>query len=176
MADNAGDIVIPLHKPKIALLTLGAVVFVVSSVWMWVLASDEKLLTEIICKTVAILGISFFGMGALFGCIKLVDNKPGLIISESGIQDNSSAVSGHFIRWTEIVAIESIRVKQSKFILIFVRNPRKFMDDAKPFKRWWMARNMDVYSTPLSISPVALRCSFEELLKLIRENRRSLAP
>jgi hypothetical protein len=55
----------------------------------------------------------------------------------------------------------------TKFLLIFISNPDKYLDRVSGFKRKLMKGNMKIYGTPLSITSITLKCSFNELEKLI---------
>ncbi len=95
------QIVIPLSRTKIVLLFLGAVAFVLLSVWLWTIADHQTRHNPLYVKAVAIAGASFFGLCAGFAFIKLFDTKPGLIIDSDGIVDNSSGVSAGRVPWQE---------------------------------------------------------------------------
>ncbi len=56
----------------------------------------------------------------------------------------------------------------TKFLLIHVRNPEEYIDKARGgVKAKLMHSNMQMYGTPLSITSNTLKCSFDELERLI---------
>jgi hypothetical protein len=63
----------------------------------------------------AIAAILFFGFGIFYFLRKLIDKKPGLIIDDNGIIDNSSAVSVGLIPWSDIEHISTTNVMKQKF-------------------------------------------------------------
>src|SRR6516164_9557180 len=97
------DVVVPLSKGRIILLLLGAVAFVVASIWMWSIADAQTRFNPLTMKAAAIAGVSFFGMCAIYSSYKLFDTRPGLIIDEQGIEDHSSAVAAGRIPWEDVV-------------------------------------------------------------------------
>jgi len=168
--------IIPLSKTKIVLLTLGSLTFVLASVWMWTLGGTEITMDTLFYKIVSLSGILFFGMTGIYGLTKLFDNKPGLIINQQGLIDNSSAVSGKLIKWSDIEGFEISQIQSTKFILIFVRNPQHYMDQASYLGRFWMKMNYKTYGTPLSISSNSLKCNFDELVVLIEKHLAEFHP
>jgi len=169
MTTDKDEIVIKLSKTKIILLTLGALGFVVTGLWLLTIADIQTRFNPIVVKGASITSIAFFGLCGVYGLIKLFDNKPGLTINQDGLLDNSSAVSGHLIKWTDITSFEIGQVKSTRFLLIFVNNPQDFLDKANSFKRFWMRMNDKMYGTPLSISSNSLQCDFDELVETINE-------
>jgi hypothetical protein len=67
------------------------------------------------------IAIVFFGFVGFLLLKKLIDNTPGLIISENGITDNSSGVPAGFIPWSDIVALAIERI----IFLLFYRSKLK---------------------------------------------------
>lgn len=132
-----------------------------------VFAETLNRLEALIVMIVSFASIGFFGLCGIYGLIKLFDNKPGLIINEQGILDNSSAVSGNLIKWEDITGFEIEQVKSTKFLLIFVKNPEFYLERVNMFKRFWMSSNEKFYGTPLSISSNSLKCNFDELITII---------
>lgn len=82
-------------------------------------------------RFLGIAGIVFFGLAGIYGIIKLFDKKAGLIIDSSGITDNTSAVSIGLIEWSDILGIRTEQIMSTKFLLIDVENPKKYLDKAK---------------------------------------------
>ena len=91
---NSEVIRIPLSKSKMVLLISGAIVLVLASGWLlykvWALG---EIFLLIVAGGISIIGILFFVFLGTQLFLKLFDNQPGLIITEEGIQDNSSGVS-----------------------------------------------------------------------------------
>ena len=94
----------------------------------------------------------FSALGFLYILFKAFDKKPGLIISKNGITDNSHFCSAGLIKWSEIIGIRTHQVMSTKFLLIDVSNPEKFIRESSSFKAWLMKTNLKMYNTPLSIT------------------------
>ena len=168
MKDTTEELVIKLSKTKIMLLTLGSFAFVAGSIWLWTIG-------DLYIKGISIIGILFFGLCGIYGLIKLLDSRPGLVINKEGLLDNSSAVSGHLIRWQDIKGFEVEEIKNTKLLFILVNDPQKFLENASRFNRFWMKMNLKTYGTPISISSNALQCNFDELLVMIENEMNRFA-
>ena len=172
--EKAGErIEIPLSKGKIVLILIGAIVFVALGIWFVIKPqeiSNGASVSSTIILIVGIAAILFFGLCALYALRKLPDTKPGLIIDESGLTDNSSGVSAGQILWADIDNLSVISIQRQKLIMIEVKNPQDYIDkQTSTFKRKMMTLNYKMYGTPLSITSNGLKISFDELLRVITD-------
>ncbi len=173
---------IPLSKNKIILLLIGAFIFVVFGI-LFVIEPENfvtnsthlKLRNRIFSKypelirVIGVVAIGFFGAVCIYGIKKLIDKKVGLIIDSNGITDNSNASSIGLIEWNDITNIRTIRIMSTKFLLIDIVNPEKYIGKAKNrIQARLMKANMNMYETPLSITSNTLKYDFNELEKLIQ--------
>jgi hypothetical protein len=163
---------IQLSKKKIGLLLIGAIVFVLLG--MLFLLTPDNFISIIIRnpQTIRVVGIAavlFFGAVGVFVLRKLFDKSIGLAIDENGITDNSNASSVGLIEWTDIVGIKTKQVMSTKFLLILINNPDKYLERVNGFKRKLMQGNMKMYGTPLSITSNTLRYNFDDLERLVKE-------
>ena len=166
---------IPLSKNKLFLGIGGSILFVVLGIWLFLNSgsfqenSFKLLRNPMVAKGVGILGILFFGATGIFGIKKLFDKKAGLIIDSNGITDNSNASSVGLIEWDNISDIITKQLILTKFLLIKVTNPEKYIGKAKSgMKAKLMWVNMKMYGTPLSITSNTLKYDFGKLEKLIQ--------
>lgn len=170
------QIEIPISKKKITLLLLGAIAFVIGG--MWIALNPEEFIPNIfmitdpdIVRTCGIIGVLFFGLAMIYGIKKLFEKKAGLIINSEGIINNTHAAAHGLVEWEDIISIQTQQVMSTKFLMIYVRKPEKYIAKAK---NAWQARlmksNMNMYNTPISITPNTLSCNFKELEKLISEH------
>ncbi len=166
---------IPLSKNKLFLGIGGSILFVFLGVWLFSNAdsfqenSFRLLRNPMIVKGVGIVGILFFGAIGIFGIKKLFDKKIGLIIDSNGITDNSNASSVGLIEWSDITNITTEQVMSTKFLLIDVTNPEKYIGKAKNgMQAKLMRSNMKMYGTPLSITSNSLKCDFNKLEELVK--------
>ncbi|MBJ2176473.1 hypothetical protein JBL43_19640 [Aureibaculum sp. A20] len=165
---------IPLSKTKIYLIITGSLLFVAAGIWLlfntnlYVDFPLKLFRNPMIIKGAGILSILFFGTIGILQIKKLSDKEPGLIIDSSGITDNSNATSVGLIEWNDISDITTKQVMSTKFLLITVTNPEKYIEKAKSgIKAKLMRTNMKMYGTPLSITSNTLKYDFDELEKLI---------
>ena len=165
---------IPLSKKKIALLLLGSIAFVAGGIW--IATNPERFIPNIfritdpeIIRIGGIVGILFFGATGIYGIKKLFDKKVGLIIDSDGITDNSNASGIGLIEWNDITEIRTKQVMSTKFLLIDISNPEKYIGKAKNgMQAKLMKANINMYETPLSITSNTLKFDFGELEKLIQ--------
>jgi hypothetical protein len=171
---------IPLSKKKIILLLLASIGFVGGGIWM-VLNPENAgrffnpmtkrffYLNSESIQIIGVVGIIFFGIAGIYGFKKLFDKKVGLIIDSIGITDNTNASSIGLIEWNDISDIRTKQVMSTKFLLIDIVNPEKYIGKAKNgLQARLMKANMNMYETPLSITSNTLNYDFGELEKLIQ--------
>jgi len=172
---------IPLSKKKIVLLLIGAFIFVVFGI-LFVIEPENfvnfihfTLIHRIISENpeliriIGVVAIGFFGAVWIYGIKKLIDKKVGLIIDSNGITDNSNASSIGLIEWNDISEIRTTQVMSTKFLLIDIVNPEKYIGKAKNrMQARLMKANMNMYETPLSITSNTLKYDFNELEKMIQ--------
>ncbi|MBJ6367667.1 STM3941 family protein [Snuella sedimenti] len=166
---------IPLSRNKIIRLTIGSLLLVLAGVWLFSHAGNFRdmplpfLRNPIVIKGFGVLGILFFGGTGIYGFRKIFDKRIGLILDSNGITDNSNASSIGLIEWSDISVITTKQVMSTKFLLINVTNPEKYIGKAKSgMKAKLMRSNMKIYGTPLSIISNTLKYDFGELEKLVQ--------
>lgn len=166
---------ISLSKNKLFLGIGGSILFVILGIWLFTNSTEFQnnsirlMRNPMAIKSVGIVGMLFFGATGIYGIRKLFDKKVGLIIDEYGITDNSNASSIGLIEWNDISEIKTEQVMSTKFLLIEVKNPEKYIGKAKSgMKARLMKTNMKMYGTPLSITSNTLKYNFNELEKLIQ--------
>jgi hypothetical protein len=165
---------IPSSKIKLILMLIGASVFIIGSYPLF--ENPEQFISyrfrsvEFI-KGVGLFNLIFFSLAWIYIPIKLFDKKPGLVIDENGIYDNSSAVSVGLILWNDIDSIKLVyaieKRKSSRFLLINVHNPEEYFDRSNRFKKMLLNLNTKLYGTPLTIGLAGLKYNRERLEKLI---------
>ncbi len=158
------EVIIPLSKRKVALLLLGSLAFVGTSIWLWFIAGWDLRM-----KGAALAGMSFFGLCGIYYLIKICDSRPGLIINVQGIEDNSSAISAGRIPWGEITGLKVSEIFGQRFVTIEVVNPRKYVERGGSFKRMLNAANVKLVGSPINISSNSLQLNFNELLSLLTQ-------
>lgn len=163
---------IPLSKTKTTLIFIGALVFVILGALF--IVYPNSITSPIfgnpqIVRIIGVVAVLFFGFVGIYGFRKLFDKAVGLTIDEHGITDNSNAASVGLIDWFDITAIKTEQVMSTKFLLIFINNPDKYLDRTTGFKQKLMKANMKMYGTPLSITTNTLKYRFNDLERLLQE-------
>jgi len=167
------EIEIQLSKTKLALMTIGSLAFVVAGICA--IVNPTKFISGLYTSPTLIFfsglaSIIFFGFVGFYVFKKLLDNKPGLIISNSGIFDNSSGISVGFIPWSDIKEIKQTIVTNQKFINLIVKNPQHYIEgQPTKLKRWLAERNYKSYGTAIAISANALKYNYDELKLLLQQ-------
>ena len=165
---------IPLSKSKIISMLIGALIFV--AIGLWFVVAPPKIDNSYWDNPtkIAIVGyasIIFFGLCAVVLTRKLPDTKPGLIIDDKGLTDNSSGLSAGHILWTDIKNISVLEIHKQKLLMLEVNNPQDYIDRQDSlFKRKGMQLNYKMYGTPLSITANGLKIPFKELLALVTQS------
>lgn len=165
---------IGLSKIKVLLLTFGAAAFVLLGIWFLsmdaqTIENQRRFNSPTLIYGVAIVSIAFFGLCCLVGIKKFFDRSPGLILSSTGLLDNSSGISAGLIPWEEVVGIGEYQVQNQRFISIHVKHPEKYENNGNLIKRMANRENIKMCGTPVNISANSLKISHGELLKLINE-------
>lgn len=164
---------IPLSKKKLVLMLAGSIGFVAAGIWF--LLNPPKINNALFGNptfilVISIAGILFFGLIAVYIIRKLPDNKPGLIIDQLGITDNSGGLSAGQILWTDIENISVFEINRQKLILLQVKNPEDYINrQSSAFKRKLMQINFNSYGSPVSISANSLQIGFNELLSILTD-------
>jgi len=163
-------IVIPFSKKKILLKSLMSLAFVAMGVLLIaVIANDQTRWPPLLIQAIGGLNILFFGVAAIAYLRLLFVKKPGIVLNDEGIINNSSYLSTGLLKWDDINALRIEQVKSTKFLIVYLNDPWQIIKVASGFKRWLMMGNMRRYNTPISISATVLDCSFEELEKWVTE-------
>jgi len=166
---------IPLSKNKIILGIIGSSVFIIAGILF--LTGFPENMVPVSPATIKIMGtisILFFGGTFLLGIRKIIDKKMGLIVDEQGITDNSSAISVGLIDWVDITEIKSAQLMSTRFLLIMVKNPEKYIGRAKLYQAKIMRTNSNMYGTPISIASTTLKYNFDDLERLLKNKLNEL--
>lgn len=171
MTNSFEKIEIPLSKKKLIIMLIGSIGFVAAGLWFVInppAISNSFFGNPTVILLSGIASILFFGICAVFVARKISDNKPGLIIDNIGITDNSSGISAGQIFWNDIENISVIEIHRQKLIMLHLINPQDYIDkQASGFKRKMMNMNLNMYGTPCSITSNALQINFDELLNIL---------
>jgi hypothetical protein len=164
------ELIIRQSKTKLTFIILGSIAFVVGSIWMWLIADGQTRHSPLFLKGVAIVGACFFSLCFVFGCVKLFDGRPGLIVDDEGIVDNSSAVSaGKRILWDDVIGLRVTEVAKQRFVTIDLFEPEKYVKQRNFIFRMLNAANTKMTGSPINISSNSLDVDSDELWYLLNE-------
>jgi hypothetical protein len=126
-------------------------------------------LSEVI-RYIFIISVVFFTASSLVIIRKIANNEPALIINSRGILNHTNAVGKHFIPWETIIEIEIVNVKSTRFLLVYVNNPKEVIAQSRGFGKWLAYLNDKQYNTPLSITPLGIQCKLDQIVAKIQEH------
>ncbi|HEX3656024.1 MAG TPA: STM3941 family protein [Pirellulales bacterium] len=164
-----GQTIIPLSKRKILLLVTGCLALGPLSVWVWSIANTQTRYYPLYAQCAAVAGACLSGWGCVYGCLKVFDRRPGLIVDSEGIVDHSSAGSIGRIPWSEITGVVSSEVKGQRLVTIMVAKPEKFVASGGFFVRALNAAGLTETGSPINISANTLQINFNELYSLLTQ-------
>ncbi len=159
--------IIPLSRKKIVLIILGSLAFVGLGIWMWGHASGTSMAEGILLRVISVLSIGFFGLCGIYGCVKIFDSKPGLIIDQEGIIDSSSAAAVGRVPWSEITGVTISEISGQKFLTIHVTDPEKYMERGGAMTKRMHRMNLKMTGSPINLSSNALGIDFNELCQIL---------
>lgn len=163
---------VKLSRKKVIFLFIAGVVFVIFGFLGAI--KPESFVSPIfknpvIIRGTGIAGVFFFGIGIIFITRKLFDKKPGLIIDQRGITNNTNVTSSGLIEWEDITGIDIKQVLATKFLILHTNRPEKYIDRTKNvIAKKAMYMNNKAYDSPITIISNSLKIDFNELEKLIR--------
>ena len=166
---------IQLSKAKLFFGVGGSILFVILGISLFLNAdmvsenSTSLFQNPMLRKVVGSITVLFFGATGLFGVSKLFTNNIDLTIGRDGIVDNSNGSSVGLVEWSDITEINTQQVMSTRFLLIHVVDPEKYIKKAKnAMVSRLMKSNMKMYGTPISITSNTLKIDFSKLEELVR--------
>ena len=114
---------------------------------------------------VGIVGVIFFGAGAVVGIFQGTRRGPRLTIDEQGIHDRTLGVG--VIAWSDIANAEPYGVARQPFVALHLREPSKYLERASPLKRFLARLNRGSGLTPFSVNLVGLDADPAQVAELI---------
>lgn len=152
---------IPISKTKVVLLLIGPAAFVVASVWLW--AAAETFPHPFRARLAAVPGFAFFSLCAAYGCMKLFDTKPRLVVDKEGNIDNSSALSVGRVPWEDITAFKVTTISGQRFLTVELVDPQKYANRGHYIQRKINAVNIQMTGSPINISSNTLSMNLGDL-------------
>lgn len=165
------EIRVPLSKKKLVFASIGSILFIFLGLQF--IVNPERYISYLfkskdLITIIGYISLLFFSLCLMFISYKFFDKKPGLIINDAGIIDNSNFASVGLIEWNEIKRIRTQQVMSNRFILIDVKNPEKYIQGNSKLKAHLMKASLKMYGTPISITSNSLKYNFEELERVLK--------
>ena len=161
---------IQLSKTKIVYAIFGSVIFVMIGLWLFQNLDKFPNYNPLLLQIIFISTVIFFGLCCTYAIIKLFDKKPGLVINDSGIFDNSSAMRAGLIKWENITNVYVSEIFKQQFLTIEVNNTEELLLNQSGLRKLIMRWNKDFFNSPIQISSITLECSLEELYEIIKRH------
>src|SRR5262245_21807799 len=114
------------------LLIIGAVGFVALGLWIFQLdsawiESQRRFNHPTLVHAVGVVSMVFFGFCGVAGIRRLLDRKPGLVLSSAGMLVPSSAAAGGLIPWGDVAGFGTHEMHRQKFLVVKLRAPEKYV-------------------------------------------------
>ncbi len=120
-------------------------------------------------KVSGYIGSFVFILCAAFVAQKVFSKKPGLIIDNDGITDNSLGVMFAKVRWTDITEIKHLESEGKHYLKISIKEPEKFIAaEPNSMKRRMLDMNYKALKTPINIAVSRLKIGFDELYNKVK--------
>ena len=103
-------------------------------------------------------------LSAVFGLVKLRDDRPGLVFGPDGFTDNASATAAGFVPWSEVTGVGVMEFNRQKMLVVGVRDPEKYLARGGALKQMLGRANARMCGSPIVISAHALKTDFGALL------------
>lgn len=164
-------LVIPRSYRKLSRQLAGSVLL--SGLGIFLLAAPTALKLPLLGNpgfiyTSGLTATLFFGFTSLLYLWKLVDPKPGLILSADGFTDHSSSIRSGYIPWGDITDISVIEIHGQRLLRVHVQDPVQYINrQNNRFSKYAMKLNYRLYGTPLCLTNTGLQCDFDKLKHLI---------
>jgi hypothetical protein len=165
--------IIRLSKTKIVLAIVGCCLFIVTGIWLLTIdpltiKSSSLFVNPIVFRGAGLMSIVVFGYFLILGATRLLDKKPGLILNNLGIINNSSGIN-RFIPWSDIVGFYTLEIFGQQILFVRLVEPQKYIQIDGATQRSIAEMNYKLYGSPVAISSNALQINFTDLLKVVRE-------
>jgi hypothetical protein len=168
------QIIIPTSRKFIVLALLGSILFVVIGIFM-VNSEPTRKYSSTFLQTWGVIGIAFFGLTTMYCLRKLLDTKPGLIVDENGIWNNSSIISNHTIQWSELKGTSLKKIGNEKILFLYFKDDKGFVLKFNFIERFLMRLNLSLYNSPIGISTRSLKYDVEKLNRQIQYRIKNCA-
>ena len=168
---------IGLNKKKLknGVITCISLGFLGLMIFIWSINNKYPIFNSQFVKYgAAVISICSFGFGTFYFLRKLIDKKPGILIDDKGILDNSSPVCVGLINWHDIKQFATATAMKQEFLIVEVNNPEYYINKQTNYlMKKGMASNYKHFGSPLAISASLLNCNLSELMAILEKRLSS---
>jgi hypothetical protein len=112
-----------------------------------------------------LLGVTFFGVGAVVGLLEGMRRGPRLTLDAQGVNDRTLGVG--VIAWSDIAGTSPYAVAKKPFVGLHLREPAKYVARASLLKRMLARLNAGSGMPPFSVNLVGLDADPGQVVNLI---------
>lgn len=163
------DLVIYTPKKKLVYLLLISASAVVICIWELTFPAEK---IGLIGSVAAYAGIPLSGLCVSFFLWRLLSPEPAVIINDTGLFDNASAISVGLIPWPEISRVQLSSFQNKSYLAVYVDDLGKYLRRANRVKRVIMRANQAMAGTAITIPIYVLSISSEEFLSVVEKHLR----
>lgn len=155
---------ITLHVPKQHFRRMLSASLMALLVPLWLLGSPVPGSTVVAC-----LGIAFLLVCAVYVAFRLGTAAPMLVIDDTGLTDNATALGAGLVRWDEISRAEIASVLGQEMLTLHMADTPAFFARMHPLKRLFMRMNAALTGgAPVNLPLQALDMERGALLAAVR--------
>ena len=164
---------IPLSLSKQVRVSIYSLFFVAVNIWL--LTLDAASIAELqwfdsptLVYAIGVLGLLLFGGLAVFNIRKLVNRRPGVVLSEAGLLDQSTGVSVGFIPWSDITGVDTYKSFNQRTLVVRVSDPQKYLTGGNALARYLRRSTMKLCGSPVTITSAVLKIRYDDLMAEIQ--------
>ena len=155
-------VVVERSRAKALASILGCALFIVAS--LAIIAQGSAV--TLVVGAVGLLTFAGFGIGWI---VLLLRAGPGLVVDDTGFNDDSSAVAVGRVAWSDVTSVSERSLFRTSFVVVNVREPRTYVARLGRLARLAATANRRLFGSPVTVASVGLKTSFSSLSMLLRE-------
>jgi len=167
--NNPDETIIKLNNTKPMITVIGAIAAVAAGVWLVRshLTGSQTPGDHGAIVYFFVFISALFGLYGVLAAKKLLNRKPGLILSPAGLFDNSGSVaSAGLIPWSDIEGFAAYKAQRQTFLIIRMTYPERYIEGGSILKRFFYKMNFRTCGSPIIIVSNSLQIDFNQLAYL----------
>lgn len=152
---------------KLALILLGSLALTACAGWMIVSPHPARALSQTATEVVGYLGVVLFGVSSLALLLMTLKPRTLLTLDAQGAFDHSRKGFG-LIPWSDVLGIGESNVVGTRFLILRVRDPQRYVETAGRHRRAALNTNIKMLGSPITFPTQALDLSHARLVERCR--------